>query len=47
GSVYWLEDLKATPEQLRKLADHGLWPASGYDARRRAEGFNCFVFSTY
>lgn len=47
GSVYWIEDLQASPEQLRKLADHGLWPESGYDAQRRAEGFNRFTFATY
>lgn len=47
GSVYWLEELEATPEQLRKLADHGLWPEQGYDATRRAEGFNRFTFATY
>jgi len=42
GSVYWIEELEATPEQLGRLADHGLWPASGHDAQRRAEGFNRF-----
>ncbi|MDP2286258.1 MAG: type III-B CRISPR module-associated protein Cmr3 [Pseudohongiella sp.] len=40
GSVYWLDDLKATPEQLRKLAENGLWPEPCEDASRRAEGFN-------
>lgn len=44
GSVFWLEDLEATPEQLRKLAIQGLWPATGDNAHRRAEGFNRFVF---
>ncbi len=47
GSVYWIEDLEAMPEQLGRLADHGLWPESDYDARRRAEGFNRFAFATY
>ncbi len=47
GSVYWLEELAATPEQLRKLADHGLWPDAGYDRQRRAEGFNRFTFAVY
>ncbi len=42
GSVYWIEGLQATPEALGKLASHGLWPEEGYDARRRAEGFNRF-----
>jgi len=47
GSVYWIEDLQATPEQLRKLAGHGLWPESGYDAQRRAEGFNRFQWGAW
>lgn len=47
GSIYWLEELEATPDQLRKLADHGLWPETGYDASRWAEGFNRFTFATY
>ncbi|RMG30419.1 MAG: type III-B CRISPR module-associated protein Cmr3 [Gammaproteobacteria bacterium] len=47
GSVYWIEDLEATPEQLRKLVAHGLWSESGYDAQRRAEGFNRFTLATY
>jgi CRISPR-associated protein Cmr3 len=41
GSVYWLEDLDATPDALRKLVEQGLWSESSEDAgRRRAEGFN-------
>jgi CRISPR-associated protein Cmr3 len=40
GSVYWLEDLQATPEALRKLAETGLWSGACEDASRRAEGFN-------
>ncbi len=47
GSVYWIEDLDAGPDALRRLAGHGLWPESGYDALRRAEGFNRFLFATY
>ena len=47
GSLYWIEDLRATPEQLGKLADHGLWPAEGYDAQRRAEGFNRFEWGAW
>ncbi len=47
GSVYWIEDLDATPEALGKLADHGLWPEAGYDVQRRAEGFNRFEFADY
>ena len=40
GSVYWLDELDATPDALRKLADAGLWSESGDDPQRRAEGFN-------
>jgi len=47
GSVYWIEALQATPEALRRLAARGLWPESGYDAQRRAEGFNRFTFAIY
>jgi len=47
GSVYWFEDLEATPEALGKLAVSGLWPATGDNAVRRAEGFNRFVFAHY
>lgn len=47
GSVYWLDDLQATPEALRKLAAHGLWADPCEDAQRRAEGFNRFSFAAY
>jgi len=47
GSVYWLNDLHATPQQLAGLVDRGLWPESGEDAQRRAEGFNRFIFAVY
>lgn len=40
GSVYWLDNMEATPESLRKLAEHGLWSDACEDAVRRAEGFN-------
>jgi CRISPR-associated protein Cmr3 len=40
GSVYWLEDLKASEEDLRKLAETGLWGEPCEDPARRAEGFN-------
>lgn len=40
GSVYWLDDLQATPEALRKLAEQGLWSDPCEDASRQAEGFN-------
>ncbi len=47
GSVYWLDDLTATPEQLRKLAEHGLWSDENHNAARQAEGFNRFTFAAY
>jgi CRISPR-associated protein Cmr3 len=51
GSVYWLDELDATPEALRKLAAAGLWGEDGEDAQRdvqrRAEGFNRFTFAAY
>ncbi len=49
GSVYWLDDLEATPETLRKLVSAGLWrePCQDDDASRRAEGFNRAVFAVY
>lgn len=40
GSVYWLDELEATPEALRKLAECGLWGTPCEDRARRAEGFN-------
>jgi CRISPR-associated protein Cmr3 len=47
GSVYWIDALDATAEQLGKLAARGLWPAGQHNAARRAEGFNRFTFATY
>ena len=51
GSVYWLDELDATPEALRKLADAGLWGEAGDDAQRdvqrRAEGFNRFGLAAW
>ncbi|MGD8175632.1 type III-B CRISPR module-associated Cmr3 family protein [Marinimicrobium sp. ARAG 43.8] len=40
GSVYWMDELQATPEQLRKLVETGLWGDLCEDAGRRSEGFN-------
>ena len=40
GSVYWLDDIEATPDALRKLAGSGLWAAPGENPTRQAEGFN-------
>jgi CRISPR-associated protein Cmr3 len=48
GSVYWLEELDATPDALRKLVDRGLWTDGQYNTdMRRAEGFNRFTFAAY
>ena len=40
GSVYWLDELAATPDSLRKLAVCGLWSDPVENEARRAEGFN-------
>lgn len=40
GSVYWFDELQATPEALAKLVERGLWSEVCEDAARRAEGFN-------
>ncbi len=44
GSVYWLEDLKATPEALRNWVEQGLWQGEE-EPTRRAEGYNRFTFA--
>jgi len=45
--VYWLDELEATPDALRKLANNGLWPDAGHDAPRQAEGFNLIAIAAY
>lgn len=45
GAVYWLENLDATPDALRKLARQGLWPDGQHIIARQAEGFNRFSFA--
>lgn len=47
GSVYWIQDLQATPDALRKLVERGLWGAQEENPLRRAEGFNRFSFAIY
>lgn len=47
GSVYWLDQLDATPDALRKLAAAGLWCTPCEDAARRAEGFNRITLAAY
>ncbi|MDQ7017076.1 MAG: type III-B CRISPR module-associated Cmr3 family protein, partial [Gammaproteobacteria bacterium] len=46
GSVYWLENLEATPEALTELLQQGLWDEK-VDLARQAEGFNRFQFAIY
>ena len=47
GSVYWLDELDATPEALGKLVTTGLWDEACEDATRRAEGFNRFALALW
>lgn len=48
GSVYWIQGLAATPEQLRKLAERGLWTDAEYDTHtRRTEGFNRLALASW
>ena len=47
GSVYWLDELDATPEALRKLVERGLWSDPCEDAARRAEGFNRLALAVW
>lgn len=47
GSVYWLDELQATPEVLHKLVRSGLWSESCEDTQRRAEGFNRISITTW
>jgi CRISPR-associated protein Cmr3 len=47
GSVYWLDELDATPQALGKLAEQGLWAAADENPQRRAEGFNRFSFAAW
>lgn len=46
GSVYWLDELQATPEALRQLVERGLWSTRAYaENTRRAEGYNRFILA--
>lgn len=47
GAVYWLEELKADAQALRKLAHAGLWSEPCENEARRAEGFNRICFAVY
>ena len=47
GSVYWLDELQATPDALRALVAQGLWHTPCEDETRRAEGFNRAQLATW
>jgi len=47
GSVYWLDELEASEEALRGLAEQGLWSDPEEDPSRSVEGFNRFTFAKY
>lgn len=47
GSVYWLDDVDSSPEDLQNLMKAGLWGESCEDPWRRAEGFNRFSFASF
>lgn len=47
GAVYWIDQLQASPETLRALADSGLWFPADQTPARRAEGFNRFAFGEW
>ncbi|MCY4470244.1 MAG: hypothetical protein OXC08_16135 [Thiotrichales bacterium] len=47
GSVYWLDEIEASADALRKLADRGLWSNPAENEQRRAEGFNRFTFAEW
>ena len=47
GSVYWLDQLQATPQALGKLAENGFWSETCEDTQRRAEGFNRFDVAAF
>jgi CRISPR-associated protein Cmr3 len=47
GSVYWLDELEATPESLTRLVEVDLWSDPPGDAARRAEGFNRFTWGLW
>lgn len=47
GSVYWLDEMEATPTALGKLAAEGLWAEPCDHPQRRAEGFNRFTLAQW
>lgn len=47
GSLYWLEDVQASAEQLEQWVTAGLWDSSNQNDARRAEGFNRFALGVW
>ena len=47
GSVYWLDDLQGSTDDLRNLAIRGFWRDPSDNASRRAEGFNRVAIATW
>lgn len=47
GSVYWLDQLQASPTTLRQLVNDGLWGTPCPDPARRAEGFNRITLAAF
>lgn len=47
GSVYWLDEIEASADDLCKLVKAGLWEPSCEDSARRAEGFNRFSLAQW
>lgn len=47
GSVYWLDELNSSADDLRRLLAEGLWSSDAADPARRAEGFNRLAIAAY
>jgi CRISPR-associated protein Cmr3 len=47
GSVYWLDEIDASPQLLGNLVQAGLWPSELHNDARRAEGFNRMTLAAY
>lgn len=47
GSVYWLNELQASPDALKKLAACGLWSDVCEDVARRVEGYNRLALACF
>jgi len=47
GSVYWLDELEASPEALSALVANGLWANPDTHDTRRAEGYNRLMLTPW